>query len=266
MLGAEPPPLVNGDIAPLGDADQRVMRLEILLRGEIGLVGGDNRKIEIVGEAEQSGLDAALLRQAVALQLDVEPVAEDRLQRFEPVAGKLGVAFGEREVDHPFRSAGQSDQAFGVGGKIGDRGDHLARLGRREIGVGREPHQIGVARLVLGEERDAAIGAGAAELGPWRWLLLGGEGERQSEPDDRLDARLGEAFGEFERAEQIVGISQRQRRSAIGARQRGELRDGQRAFEQRIGRVHPKMHEGLALPSHSLHSSKSHRRWIRHKR
>ncbi len=53
--------------------------------------------------------------------------------------------------------------------------------------------------------------------------------------DDRLNASLGHAFGKFERAEQIVGVGQRQRRRPVGPGQRGELRDGERAFEQRIG-------------------------------
>ena len=90
MLGAQPAPVVDRDIAPLGDADQRVMRLEIVARGEIGLVGRDERQVELVGELEQLRLDRALLRQAVALELDIEPVAEDRVQRLEPRAGKLG--------------------------------------------------------------------------------------------------------------------------------------------------------------------------------
>ena len=78
MLGAQPAALVDGDIAPFGDADQRVMRFEILLRGEIRFVGGDDRQVEVVSKIEQLRLDRPLLRQAVALQLDIEPVAEDR--------------------------------------------------------------------------------------------------------------------------------------------------------------------------------------------
>ena len=112
MLRAQPSPVVDGDIATFGDADQRVMRLEVLLGGEIGLVGGDDRKVEIVGKTEQSGLDAPLLRQAVSLKLDIEPVGEYRLQSFEPVPGKLGVAFREGEVDHAFGPAGERDQAL----------------------------------------------------------------------------------------------------------------------------------------------------------
>ena len=204
MLRAQPPPVVDRDIASLGDADQRVMRLEILCAREIGLVGGDDGKVEIVGKTEKRWLDAALLRQAVALQLDIEPVAENGVKRREPAASKLRIAVSEREVDHPFRSAGQRDQALGVGGKIGNRGDHLTALGSGEIGVGRELHQIGVAGSVLGKKRDAPIGAGAAQLAARAHVLLGGEGERQSKPDDRLDANFGEALREFERTEQIV--------------------------------------------------------------
>ncbi len=112
MLRAQPPPVVDRDIAPLGNADQRVMRLEILCAREIGLVGGDDGKVEIVGKTEKRWLDAALLRQAVALQLDIEPVAENGVKRREPAASKLWIAVSEREVDHPFRSASQRDQAL----------------------------------------------------------------------------------------------------------------------------------------------------------
>ena len=81
MLGAQAAPLVDGDIASLGDADQRVMRLEILLRGEIRFVGRDDGQVEVVSKLEQLRLDRPLLRQAVALKLDIEPVAEDASQR-----------------------------------------------------------------------------------------------------------------------------------------------------------------------------------------
>ena len=60
--------------------------------GEIGLVGGDDGKVEVIGKIEQQGLDRPLLRQPMALKLDIEPVAEDALQRFEPRAGELGIA------------------------------------------------------------------------------------------------------------------------------------------------------------------------------
>ena len=55
--------------------------------------------------ADQAGFGAALLLDAVALQLDIEPVAE---QRGEPPATrrrKLGLARDEREIERPARAS-----------------------------------------------------------------------------------------------------------------------------------------------------------------
>ena len=98
-----------------------------------------------------------------------------------------------------------------MGGEIGDARDHLAGLGRSEIGVGREAHQIGVAAIILGEKRDATVGAAAGARLRRDRRPSRGEGERQREPDDGLDANLGEGFGEFERAEEIVEVGERER-------------------------------------------------------
>ena len=80
MLGAQAPPLVHRDIASLGDADQRVMRLEIVGAREVRLVGGDDRQMVVVGEIEQKRLCRPLLRQPMPLQLHIEAVAEDAFE------------------------------------------------------------------------------------------------------------------------------------------------------------------------------------------
>ena len=91
-------------------------------------------------------------------------------------------------------------------------------LAGREIDLGREAHQIGVALRVLGEQRDAAVGMRPIEVAAGSTgLALGGEGQRERETDDRLDAGLGERLGEFQRAEEIVGVGQRERGSPVGA-------------------------------------------------
>ena len=77
MLGAQTPPLVHRDIASFGDADQRVMRLEIIGAREVRLVGSDDRQMVVVGEIEQKRLCRPLLRQPMPLELHIEPVAED---------------------------------------------------------------------------------------------------------------------------------------------------------------------------------------------
>ena len=247
VVGAQAAPLVHRHVASLGDADQRVMGLEIVSCREEGLVGGDQRQRQVVRQADKLRLDRPLLRQAVALELHIEPVAEKRLQRLQTAARELRVAVGEREIDHPFGAASQRDQAVGMSSELIDRDERLARLGRREIGAGGEPHQIGVAGFVLGKERNAPVCLRSTQVRARGRLALRGEGQRQRAADDGLDARSGHGFGELKRAEQIVGIGQRQRRRAVGLGERHEPRDGERPFEQRIGRVHPEMHEGLGL-------------------
>ena len=56
----------------------------------------------------------------MALQLDIEPVAEHRLQASSRRAGELRIALGQREIDDAFRPAGERNQAFGMRGEIGD--------------------------------------------------------------------------------------------------------------------------------------------------
>ena len=82
-----------GDQPAAGDAQQRVMGLVIVGGGKIRLVGRDQRKALGVGEIDQAGFDAALLVDAVALQFDVEPVAE---QACQPVAARRGQARPDR--------------------------------------------------------------------------------------------------------------------------------------------------------------------------
>ena len=97
-----------GDEASAGDAEQRVMGFVIVRGREIGLIGRDQRKSFGIGEIDQPGLGAAFLLDAVALQLDIEPVAE---QARQPVAacrregGMIGI---ERQRDRPVGAAGQA--------------------------------------------------------------------------------------------------------------------------------------------------------------
>ena len=73
--------------------------------------------------------------------------------------------------------------------------------------------------------------------------FLVAEIDRERAADDRLDAAARELVGKLERAEHVVGVGQREGRLAVGFRKLREPRDRQRAFEQRIGRVHVQVHE-----------------------
>src|SRR5262245_58074303 len=59
---------------------------------------------------------------------------------------------------------------------------------------------------------------------------------------DKL-AGAGEFVGELQCPKQIVGVGQAERRKAVADRQLGKPRDGERALQQRVGRVHLEVHE-----------------------
>ena len=82
VLGRELAALAVGQQPALGDAQKRVVRLVILAGGEERLVGGDQRNAARIGKLDQGRLGQPLGRHAVALQFDIEPIAEQALQRF----------------------------------------------------------------------------------------------------------------------------------------------------------------------------------------
>ena len=61
--------------------------------------------------------------------------------------------------------------------------------------------------------------------------------DRDLRADDRLDAGLGELLRKLQRAEQVVGVGDRERRHAVGLGELGEGLDGERALTQREGAV-----------------------------
>ncbi len=52
-----------------------------------------------------------------------------------------------------------------------------------------------------------------------------------------------EFLGEFQRAEHVVGVGERERRLLVGLGELGQARERNRAFQQRIVRVHVQVHE-----------------------
>ena len=88
VLGRELAPVGLDHQPPFGDADQRVMRLVVFAARKQRLVGGDERDAARIGEFDQRRLGAALGRRAVALQLDIEPVAEQPQQRLAAPAAR----------------------------------------------------------------------------------------------------------------------------------------------------------------------------------
>ena len=247
MLPRQAAALVLGDVGPLRDAQQRIVRLVIVGGGEIDLVGGDDRQGAGISDVEQGGLGLDLVLEAVPLDLDVEPVAEDLLQNLQAFEGDLFLALAQSLVDRPIRSPRQRDQAAAMGFQPLDLDVRCLVLGGVEEGLGGEFHEVLPAPLIARQQSECAGGLRAGLIGAVALQPIGlgavAEIDLQRAAHDRLDACFGELVGEFQRAEEVAGIRETHRGKALRHRQLGELLVGDGAFQQRIGRVHLEVHE-----------------------
>ena len=113
MLGGKLAAVGLGDDAPFRDRNQRVVGVVILALGEERLVGGDEGNVPGIGQLDQRAFGGPLARRAVALQLHVQPVAEQLLQGGAARAGEIGLPGDDRRIERPARPAGERDQAVG---------------------------------------------------------------------------------------------------------------------------------------------------------
>ena len=247
MLARQAPPLVLRDVGPIGDAQQRIVCLVVVGLGEVDLVGRNDRQRAAVGKLEQRRLRLDLVLEAMTLDLDVEPVAENSLQRLQALEGDLVLALAQRFADRPVGSARQRDQALAVRFEALDLDVRCLILARIEKCAGGELHEVLPAAVVAGEQRQRAAQLRARRVGPGALQSIGlrpvAEIDLQRAAHDRLDAGLRQLVGEFERTEQVVGVGQPYRGKALRHRQLGELRDGDGAFQERVGRMHLEVHE-----------------------
>ena len=182
--------------------------------------------------------------QFVALQLDVEPVAEHPRHLGQRRIAVLGPAGGIEGIDGSVRPAREQDQAGGVLSHL--RPGHM-RLVRRvdvEIGRRREVGQVLVAGRVLGQQHDRRW------LGPTLGGPLAYPADRQGAADDGLHAGVLGCDGKFEGAEEVGPIRNGHGGHVVGGGERADLVGLDGAFEQRIGRAHPQVHETLGFTRH----------------
>ena len=99
VLGRQTPSGVILEHGSIGNAEQRVMRIEIGARGEVRLVGRHQGQPAAIGHVAQIALGLALGIVAVALDLDIEAIAEHALQAREAGAREIGLAFADQPVD-----------------------------------------------------------------------------------------------------------------------------------------------------------------------
>jgi hypothetical protein len=203
--------------------------------GEEGLVGRDQRKVVLIGQIDQTRLDALLDLEPMALELDIELARKGRGQSQQQSLGFRGVPFRQAAPDAAMNAARQRDQVRRPALDIVQRDlGRFRRLGLHE-GLGDQLQQIEIAGLVLGQQHQL-VGLGhlfdAAEAA----VLLDLAPDGDLHADDRLDAGVGAGGGEFQRAEQIAGVGH-------GLTGLDQLLDTDGAFGERIGGVKTEMDE-----------------------
>jgi hypothetical protein len=115
--------LVAGELEAVGvahqrprlHAQQRVVGLMVVLVGVVAVVGGEQRRPDAPGDVHQLGIGAALLGDAVILDLDEQVVSpEDVLQPRRLLDGVTLVAPHQRLQHVPTETPGGGDHAFAV--------------------------------------------------------------------------------------------------------------------------------------------------------
>ena len=109
MLRRQAPAVGHRHHRAFGDAEQRVMRFIVRRPGEIGFVGRDQGQADTIGERDELRLGCAFAVEPVALDLDIEPRAENVGQALEPALRQVAKSGSQRPVDRPARTAGERD-------------------------------------------------------------------------------------------------------------------------------------------------------------
>ena len=157
VLVRHPAPVVLTDEGAVGDAHQGVVGAVLALLGVMNVVGGDQRRVGIIGPLHQARLGGALGGRVVALQLDIEAVAEHPAHLGQRLAPLPRLAAGEQAIDRPVWPAGQQDQPrrmfldqrprdLGLGRLAGDHPG--VQIGRR-----RQSRQVQPPLFVLDQQR-----------------------------------------------------------------------------------------------------------------
>ena len=223
------------------------MRLIVVARGEIRLVCRHQRQGVRVSKLDQRRLGHPFRRHAMTLQLDVKAIAEQALQFLAARLRERALAGADGAIERPVRSAAERDQPARLVGKPRELDVRLLGLLGVEIGARAKPHQAAVAVLARGKEHDA----GKPLPGRRPTNILIAEIDPECAADDRLNAGARHLLGEFQRAEHVVGVGQRQRRLAVFLGKLRQARDGQRALEQRIRRMNVQVHEAGCCGGHN---------------
>src|SRR5262249_52426175 len=106
--------LAVGDQLTLGDAKKRIVRLVIVAGGEKRLVGGHQRQTMHIGKIDERRLGEALAGHAMALQFDVETIAEQALQNPTARLCYRMLSSCDRAIEWTVRSTRKRNQSIGA--------------------------------------------------------------------------------------------------------------------------------------------------------
>ena len=224
--------------AALGlDAEQRVVRVGVLVAQVVDVVGGHGLEAGLLGEPRQLGQQLALLGQAGVLQLDVHVLGAEELGEASDLGQRRRVvAVAQQHGRLAAHAPGERDEALVVAAQQLPVGARLVVVAL-DVGRGGELDQVPVAGLVArqqGEVRVALLDAGAA-------VAVGGHVELEA--DDGLDALLLGGVVELDRAAERAVVGERHGGHAQLFGALDQLLDTAGAVKERVLAVHVEVDE-----------------------
>ena len=184
-----------------------------------------------VGQFHGCVLDATIIA-GHAFQLDIEPITEQRLEGQQTCLGQILAVVAQGCADRPTWTAGQTDDALGdfrhhIGGDV-----HRLAGWCLQIGPADQSDQVGVADFICSNERDGAQVRPLLAAVALSVVALAAKCQVDLAAHDRLNTVLDRLLGEFQRAEQVVGVGDRDGRSLILDGVPNDRSKLQRAFQQ----------------------------------
>ncbi len=244
------------------DAEQAVVGVRLVGGDVVRVVGGQQRDVQLLGQAQQVLADLLLDGQAVVHQLqEVVLLAEDVLVGAGRLDGLLVLPEPQPGLHLAGGAAGGGDDAGGVGGDqlAVHPGLHVVALHRRERG---EPEEVPQAGGVLRPHGHVGVAAAAGDVlsalavragralaagGPEHLLLVEarGRGDVRLDADDRLDAGLGGGVEELVGAEHVAVVTHRDGGHALSLRLGEELAVLRGPVQHRVLRVDVQVREAV---------------------